>query len=160
MRPYQEAFAPQWVSRLFPYCQKRASMGGCSADDERCERDAVDRIETPCGRHGFHPIRPDLGGEVQSADDLAQEGGFLVLGFGEGDGDLGAEEGYGEAWEAGSGAEVEQRRGVGVKVAGGEEAFAEVAADDLFGVADGGEVGTGVPLEEEVEVSGELGEEA
>jgi hypothetical protein len=38
----------------------------------------------------------------------------------------------------------------------GEEAFAEVAADDLFGIADGGEIGAGVPLEEEMEVSREL----
>jgi hypothetical protein len=38
-----------------------------------------------------------------------------------------------------------------------EEAFAEVAADDVFGVADGGEVGAGVPLEEEVEIGGEPG---
>ena len=35
---------------------------------------------------------------------------------------------------------------VGGDVACGEEALAEVAADDLFGVADGGEVGAGVPL--------------
>ena len=44
-------------------------------------------------------------------------------------------------------------------MAGGEEALAEVAADDVFGVADGGEVGAGVPLEEQVEVGGELGVE-
>ena len=39
---------------------------------------------------------------------------------------------------------------------GGEEAFAEVALDDFFGGADGGEIGAGVPLEEEIEVEGEL----
>ena len=42
---------------------------------------------------------------------------------------------------------------------GAEEAFAEVAPDDVFGVADGGEVGAGVPLEEEVQIGGELGED-
>jgi hypothetical protein len=41
-------------------------------------------------------------------------------------------------------------------MAGGEEAFSEVAADYLFGIADGGEVGAGVPLVEEIEVEGEL----
>ena len=42
----------------------------------------------------------------------------------------------------------------------GEEAFAEVALDDGLGVADGGEVGAGIPLEQEVQVGGELGVEA
>ena len=42
---------------------------------------------------------------------------------------------------------------------GGEEALAGVPGDDVAGVADGGEVGAGVPFEEEVEVGGELGEE-
>jgi hypothetical protein len=39
---------------------------------------------------------------------------------------------------------------------GGEEAFSEVATDDFLWVADGGEVGASVPLEEEIEVDGEL----
>jgi hypothetical protein len=42
---------------------------------------------------------------------------------------------------------------------GREEALAKVAADDLFRIADRGEVGTGVPLEQEVEVGGELSEQ-
>jgi hypothetical protein len=33
-------------------------------------------------------------------------------------------------------------------VAGGEEGFAEVAGDDFFRIADGGEVDAGVPAEE------------
>jgi len=37
-------------------------------------------------------------------------------------------------------------------VAGGEEAFAEVAGHDFFGVADGGEVDAGVPAEEYIDV--------
>jgi len=42
---------------------------------------------------------------------------------------------------------------------GCEEAFPEVAADDLLGVADGSQVGAGVPFKEEVEVGGEPGDE-
>jgi hypothetical protein len=38
------------------------------------------------------------------------------------------------------------------QAAGGEEAFAEVAGDDIFGVADGGEVDVSVPLEEYIDV--------
>ena len=53
-------------------------------------------------------------------------------------------------------AEVEQGSG-GAEIRRGEEAFAEVAADDLFRIANGGEVGAGVPLEQKVEIGGELG---
>ena len=42
---------------------------------------------------------------------------------------------------------------------GGEEALSEVAADNLFRVADSREIGAGVPFEEEVEVCGDLREE-
>src|ERR1700677_234336 len=35
-----------------------------------------------------------------------------------------------------------------------------MAADDLFGIADRGEIGAGVPLEEEIEVDGKLAIEA
>ncbi len=118
-----------------------------------------DGVELAAGGHGFDAAGPDFGLEGEGADGFAEEGGFFVLGFGEGDVDVGAEEGDGEAGKACSGAEVEEGLGVGGEMVGGEEAFAEVAADDLFGVADGGEVGAGVPFEEEVEVGGELGEE-
>jgi hypothetical protein len=37
-------------------------------------------------------------------------------------------------------------------MAGGEEAFAEVAGDDVFWVADGGEVDAGVPAEKYIDV--------
>jgi hypothetical protein len=40
----------------------------------------------------------------------------------------------------------------GEEVAGGEEAFAEVAGYDFFGVADAGEVDAGVPAEEYIDV--------
>ena len=40
----------------------------------------------------------------------------------------------------------------------GEEAFAKVTADDLFGVTDGGKVGAGIPFEQEVEINGEPGD--
>jgi len=74
--------------------------------------------------------------------------------------DAWSQEGDRETGKAGSGAEVQESGGAFGEMAGGEEAFSEVAADDLFRVADGGEVGVGVPLEEEVEIEGELGDEA
>ena len=37
-------------------------------------------------------------------------------------------------------------------MAGCEEAFAEVAGDDLFGVADGGEIDAGVPFQKYIDV--------
>jgi len=44
-------------------------------------------------------------------------------------------------------------------MAGGEEALAEVAADDVLGGADGGEVDAVVPFKDEVEIQEELGGE-
>ena len=41
---------------------------------------------------------------------------------------------------------------LGEEVAGGEEAFAEVAGHDLFGVADGGEIDAGVPSLEYIDI--------
>jgi hypothetical protein len=98
--------------------------------------------------------------EVEGAEGFTEEGGFFVLGLGEGDVEMGEGELDGEAREAGAGAEVEEG-GFPVfdqwrDVDGGEEGFAEVALDDLLGVSDGGEVGAGVPFEEEIEVGGEL----
>src|SRR5579863_167004 len=40
----------------------------------------------------------------------------------------------------------------GEQLAGGEEGLAEVAADDVFWVADGGEVDAGIPVEEYIDV--------
>jgi hypothetical protein len=115
-----------------------------------------DGVELAGFGHGFGSGGPDFYWKAQGADCLAEKGGLFVLGFGQGDCDFGAQEGDGETGEAGSAAEVEEGGGCRVEVAGGEEALAEVAADDLFGVADGGEVGAGVPLEEEIEVEREL----
>ena len=116
-------------------------------------------MELAAGGHGFDAAGPDFGGEVEAADGFAEEGSLFVLGFGERDLNAGAKEGDGQSGEAGSGAEVEEAGGAGVEMPGGEEAFSEVTADDLLGIADGGEVSAGVPLEEEVEVGGEMGEE-
>ena len=118
-----------------------------------------DGVELAVCGHGFNAVGPDFGAEVEGADDFAEKGGFFVLGLGEGHLNVWAKQGYRETWKAGSGAEVEEGRGVEVEVTAGEEALSEVAADDLFGAADGGEVGAGVPFEEEVEVDGELGGE-
>ena len=112
--------------------------------------------------------------QCKGAGDFAEEGGLLVIGFDQGQGDLGDPEFYGDAGESGAGAYVGEagveRRALGVgrfgcfgslvrlgnsktsnhrghgghrgstgeEVTGGEKAFAEVAGDDFFGVADGG----------------------
>jgi hypothetical protein len=118
-------------------------------------------VELTGRRHGFDASGPDFYVlKLEGADGFAEEGGFLVLGFGQGYTDFGVEEGYGKAGEACSRAQIEEGvwESLGRAYAlAGEEAFAEVAADYLLGVADGGEVGAGVPLEEEIQVSGEPG---
>ena len=102
----------------------------------------------------------DFGLEVEGANYFAEEGGFFVLGFGEGDVDAGPDEGDGDAWEPGAGAIVEEGCDVGGKVLGAEDGFDEVTAEDAFVVADGGEVGFLVPALEELEVGGEFFGEA
>jgi len=98
----------------------------------------------------------DFGGQIQGADGFAEEGGFLILGFGQGDFDFGAREGDGDAGESGAGAEVEQRLNAGWEGAGAEDGFEKMAAKDALFVADGGEVGFGVPFLEEGQIGGEL----
>jgi len=93
---------------------------------------------------------------IRHCQRFAEEGGFLVLGFGEGYGDLGAKEGDGDAGKAGSAAEVEEIGNVFRQELGTKDGFEEVAAEDAFFVPDGGEVGFGVPLLEEGEVGGEF----
>jgi hypothetical protein len=100
--------------------------------------------------------------QCKGAGDFAEEGGLLVVGLDQSERDVRGPELDGEAGESGAGAEVGDRikgfhhRGHrehrGEEVAGGEEALAEVAGDDFFGVADGGEVDAGVPAEEYIDV--------
>lgn len=116
-------------------------------------------MESTIGRHGFDSGRPNFGEETERADRLAEEGRLFVLRFGDCDLNVRAEKSDGEAGKTRSGAEVEQGRGVGVKVTGGEETFSKVAANDLLRFADGGEIGVCVPLQEKVEVDRKLGEE-
>ena len=76
-----------------------------------CDVHVIDRtqgygVEATRRRHGFDAGRPDLGGEVQCANGLAEKRGLFALGFGEGDGDLGAEKLDRDAGEASAGAEV------------------------------------------------------
>jgi hypothetical protein len=93
-------------------------------------------MESAIGGHGFDTTRPYLGGEIEGANNFAQERCLFVLGFGEGDLDLGAEKRDGNSGKACSGSKVEESGGIRIEMARGKEAFAEVPADDLFGVAD------------------------
>ncbi len=112
--------------------------------------------------------------QCKCARDFAEEGCFLVVGFDQGERDLWLPEFDGKAGEPWAGAYVGDtntntntntnsnsntnsfhhrgHRGhggrSGEQVAGGEKALAEMADDDLFGVADGGEVDAGIPAEE------------
>ena len=70
--------------------------------------------------------------------------------------DFWPEEGDGEAGEAGPRSEVEQGLDAMGEGAGAEDGLEEVAAEDGLGVADGGEVGAGVPFLEKSEVGFKL----
>ena len=97
--------------------------------------------------------------------DFAEEGGFLMVGLDQGEREVRSPELDGNAWESGAGTYVGDRfkgfyhrgrrghRGrLGDEVASGEKALAEVAGDDGFGVADGGQVDAGIPAEEYIDV--------
>ncbi len=143
--------------------------GGCEGDLHVVYRAEGDGGEGLAGGHVLYAAGPDgRVGQVEAADGLAEEACLLALGLGERDVQVWEQELDGQAGEAGSGAEVEKtgrreegrgKRKVRSELEGAEEALAEVALDDALGVADGGEVGAGVPAEEEVEVGGELREE-
>src|SRR5208282_6180312 len=107
--------------------------------------------------------------QCKRAHNFAKEDGFLVVGLDEGEGDGGSPEFDRNSREAGAGAEVGEadsgaslrrtagggcphRSSGGEEVTRGEEGFAEVAGDDFFGVADGGEVDAGIPADEYIDV--------
>jgi len=93
--------------------------------------------------------------EPQSTDGFAEKTGLFALRFGQGNVGFWVEELNWDTGKAGTGAKVQKSVEFG-EVLSGEEAFAEVAADDLFGVSDSSEIGTSVPFEEEFEISVKL----
>ena len=101
--------------------------------------------------------------QCKGANDFPKEGGFLLVGFDEGEVDERGPDLDGQSGESGAGTEISYtawRRGcgriwtdrVGEKVAGGEQGFSEVAGDDFLRPADGGEVDAGVPAEQYIDV--------
>src|SRR5580700_7654154 len=98
-------------------------MGGARSSGGEGRRHVVDGaegdgVELTGDGHGFYAVGPDFGGEIEGADYFAEEGGLFILGFGQGDVNVGAQEGDGKARKAGPGAEVEEGGGVGVEMGG------------------------------------------
>ena len=96
-------------------------------------------------RQGFGAAGVDPSRDASDADGLLKEGGFLVLRFGEGDGDFGSADGDGDAGEAGAGAVVEEGCNARGKSLGAGDGFGEVALKNGFRIAERGEVGAGIP---------------
>ena len=113
-------------------------------------------MEKPRFRHGFDACYPDFAGKAEGSGYFAEKSGLFVLRFREGDLNFRAKQGDWQSGEAGAGSEVEERGRGGVEVLGGEKTLTKMAADDIFRVADRCEVGSGVPLEEKIEIEGEL----
>ena len=121
-----------------------------------------DRLEcAACEGFGADVLYIDLR-QCKGASDLAEKSSLLMVGFNEREGDVRRPEFDGKAGESCAGAEI----GHGVKSsraalgqtagggclhwkqdAGGEEALAEVAGDDVFGVANRSEIDAGVPAD-------------
>ena len=144
--------------------EELASGNNVDLCEAKCGLHIVDRaegdgVESAVDRHLFDAAGPDLRGEIEGADSFAEKAGFFVLGFGEGDLNIRTQKPDRDAREACPGAEVEEGGGVAREMARGKEAFAKMTANNLFRVADCGEIGAGVPFEEEVEVQRELGQQ-
>ena len=100
--------------------------------------------------------------QSKGARDFAEEGGLLMVGLDQGEREVRSPELDGKAGESGAGTYVGDRfkgfyhrghRGrLGEEVASGEEALAEVAGDDGFGFADGGQVDAGIPAKEYIDI--------
>ena len=106
-------------------------------------------------------------GKCKGAGHFAEEGGFPVIGFDEGEVEVGRPDFEREGGESGTGTDIEDFRWRpidfnvrgelgsrrdewrrGKKMASEEERFAEVAGHDFLFLADGGEVDAGVPTEQ------------
>lgn len=138
--------------------------GGDGKDGfEALDGSKSDRIEGRNG-DGFGPASEYIDArQCEGAGDLAQECGFLVAGLDESERYRRVPELDGDAGEAGAGADIGEsgfhhrgnrgHRGTQWKQnTGGEEAFAEVAGDDCFGITDGGQIHARVPAKEYIDV--------
>ncbi|SRR6266849_4139702 len=108
--------------------------------------------------------------QCKNADDLAQEGGLLLVGFDKCEPEVRRPDLYRQARKAGAGADVDEVGSWGLRrramlgldsrgrlsprglwgreqMAGGEQGFAEVTGDNFFRLADGGEVDAGIPAD-------------
>ena len=112
-------------------------------------------MELPHRRQGLNPVRPDVCFHLESSDGFPEEAHFLILGFSKGYMDLGTKKSDRKTGKTGTGTEIEERV-TSAEVPGGKEALAEVAADDLSGIADRREVGSSIPLEQKIQIKREL----
>ena len=110
--------------------------------------------------------------QYKGAGHFAEEGGFFLIRFDQGERDLRGPELDGKSGQARTGAQVSDARpgkifnhrgpsgfapgrhrgGTGEQVAGSEQAFAEVAGDDFFRVADGRKANASIPAHEYIDV--------
>ena len=130
-------------------------------------------VEGRLGREGFGTVGVHIDVcQYKRAGYFAKEGGFFLIRFDQGERDARGPELDGESGQAGTGAQVSDarpgkvfcpggRRGfaqgshrgsTGEQVAGSEQAFAEVAGDDFFRVADGSKVNARIPAHEYIDV--------
>ena len=115
-----------------------ARSGDGESDFHVVDRAEGHSMETAIGGHGFDAAGPDLRGEIKAANGFAKKASLFVLGFGEGDLNVRVQKCDGNARKTCPGAEVEKSWRFGIEMARSKQAFAEVPADDLFGVADRG----------------------
>lgn len=100
----------------------------------------------------FGAGRMDAGSDAGDADGFLEEGGLLVLGLSESDGDFGTADRDGDAGEASSRAVVEEGGDARGKGLGAGNGLDEMALENSLGIADSGEIGARIPAKEEGEI--------
>jgi len=127
-------------------------------------------LEAGLGREGLGTVGVYIDiCQYKGAGHFAEEGGFFLIRFNQGERDVRGPELDGESGKACTGAQVSDPRSskipnhrghrggrhrgsCGEQVAGSEQALAEVAGDDFFRVADGSKVNAGIPAHEYIDV--------
>lgn len=116
------------------------------------KRDAVVEVGKRLSAGGM-----DGGVEGEYADGFAKEGGLLVLRFGECDVDVVAAKGDGDAGEAAAGSVVEEGGDACWYLVCNRNRFNKMTTYYTFLIADGGEIGAGVPANKERKIGGKAG---
>ena len=116
---------------------------------------SVTDVEPPRGRHRFHPPGPDLRGEFRLRTTSCRNAAFLLRDSATVTADVRSQQLDRQPGKARARTEVQQGL-AGAELRAGEQALAEVPADDLLRRANRGEVDPRIPLDDKFKINNKL----